>query len=110
MDGAPPLTDGGRTRFFAAPETCEEKARALFVYRHENGTLAVDDENREPTIRGMANDEDRFDVILKSGGGTMTVLRSVTLAAATDRASLEAKNGRVVFIKNQRTGALQKFN
>lgn len=51
-----------------------------------------------------------FDVILKTGGATMVVLRGAKLATATDVARQHAMTRKGVFIRNQETGALEQIS
>lgn len=54
--------------------------------------------------------DDRFDVIVKSGGGTVVMLRAADLKTATERAKHVAKTERrSAFVVNQNTGAKQEF-
>jgi hypothetical protein len=56
----------------------------------------------------MQKDEAPFDVVAKSGGGTVTLLRGATFDVAVARAKVEAKQRRRgVTVINQATGATQ---
>jgi hypothetical protein len=76
----------------------------LVVFRHPPIRFQV-----TATLRFCQADR-MFEVIIKSGGGTITVLRGAKLATATEAARQHARTRRGVFIRNQETGALEQIS